>query len=93
MATKRIEEMDGIRVVNTLLSYVATLVKEEEEKYTAQKGDVLVCEGGYPGRAALLPGGGFAFPFDLQAEIPLSLLDMIGMLTSSNTRSKSSSPS
>ncbi|MBN1141657.1 MAG: restriction endonuclease subunit S [Deltaproteobacteria bacterium] len=24
----------------------------EEEKYTAQKGDVLVCEGGYPGRAA-----------------------------------------
>jgi hypothetical protein len=33
--------------------------------------------------AALLPGGGFAFPFDLQAEIPLSLLDMIGMLTGS----------
>lgn len=26
---------------------------EEEEKYTAIKGDVLVCEGGYPGRAAI----------------------------------------
>jgi type I restriction enzyme S subunit len=26
---------------------------EEESKYTAVKGDVLVCEGGYPGRAAI----------------------------------------
>lgn len=26
---------------------------EEEAKYTAVKGDVLVCEGGYPGRAAI----------------------------------------
>ncbi|RCR68485.1 restriction endonuclease subunit S [Larkinella punicea] len=26
---------------------------EETEKYTAQKGDVLICEGGYPGRAAI----------------------------------------
>lgn len=26
---------------------------EEEEKYTAVSGDVLVCEGGYPGRAAM----------------------------------------
>lgn len=26
---------------------------EEEEKYTAVKGDVLICEGGYPGRAAI----------------------------------------
>jgi type I restriction enzyme S subunit len=26
---------------------------EEEAKYTAEKGDVLVCEGGYPGRAAI----------------------------------------
>lgn len=26
---------------------------EEAEKYTAVKGDVLVCEGGYPGRAAI----------------------------------------
>jgi type I restriction enzyme S subunit len=26
---------------------------EESEKYTAIKGDVLVCEGGYPGRAAI----------------------------------------
>ena len=26
---------------------------EEEEKYTAEKGDVLICEGGYPGRAAI----------------------------------------
>jgi len=25
----------------------------EEEKYTAVKGDVLICEGGYPGRAAI----------------------------------------
>jgi type I restriction enzyme S subunit len=27
--------------------------EEEAEKYTAIKGDVLVCEGGYPGRAAI----------------------------------------
>lgn len=26
---------------------------EEESKYTALKGDVLICEGGYPGRAAI----------------------------------------
>lgn len=26
---------------------------EEHEKYTAVKGDVLICEGGYPGRAAI----------------------------------------
>jgi type I restriction enzyme S subunit len=26
---------------------------EEESKYTAVKGDVLICEGGYPGRAAI----------------------------------------
>ncbi|WP_221885914.1 restriction endonuclease subunit S [Aeromonas veronii] len=26
---------------------------EETEKYTAIKGDVLICEGGYPGRAAI----------------------------------------
>lgn len=26
---------------------------EESEKYTAKKGDVLICEGGYPGRAAI----------------------------------------
>jgi type I restriction enzyme, S subunit len=26
---------------------------EELEKYTARKGDVLICEGGYPGRAAI----------------------------------------
>lgn len=26
---------------------------DEEAKYTARKGDVLVCEGGYPGRAAI----------------------------------------
>jgi len=26
---------------------------EEKEKYTAVKGDVLICEGGYPGRAAV----------------------------------------
>ncbi|MDD3917961.1 MAG: restriction endonuclease subunit S, partial [Synergistaceae bacterium] len=26
---------------------------EETEKYTAEKGDVLICEGGYPGRAAI----------------------------------------
>jgi type I restriction enzyme S subunit len=26
---------------------------EEEAKYTAKKGDVLICEGGYPGRAAI----------------------------------------
>ncbi len=26
---------------------------EEEAKYTAVKGDVLICEGGYPGRAAI----------------------------------------
>lgn len=25
----------------------------EEEKYTAKKGDVLICEGGYPGRSAI----------------------------------------
>lgn len=28
-------------------------LSEEAEKYTAVKGDVLVCEGGYPGRAAI----------------------------------------
>ncbi len=28
-------------------------LKEEEAKYTAIKGDVLICEGGYPGRAAI----------------------------------------
>lgn len=28
-------------------------LSEEEAKYTAVKGDVLVCEGGYPGRAAI----------------------------------------
>ena len=26
---------------------------DEEERYTAKKGDVLICEGGYPGRAAI----------------------------------------
>lgn len=29
---------------------------EEKEKYTAMKGDVLICEGGYPGRAAIWDG-------------------------------------
>lgn len=33
--------------------------------------------------AALLPGGGFGFPFDLQATIPLSLDDALGLLTGS----------
>ena len=33
--------------------------------------------------AALLPGGGFGFPFDLQATIPLSLGDALGLLTGS----------
>jgi type I restriction enzyme S subunit len=28
-------------------------LSEETEKYTAVKGDVLICEGGYPGRAAI----------------------------------------
>jgi type I restriction enzyme S subunit len=28
-------------------------LSEESEKYTAVKGDVLICEGGYPGRAAI----------------------------------------
>ena len=28
---------------------------EEEAKYTAVKGDLLICEGGYPGRAAIWP--------------------------------------
>lgn len=28
---------------------------EEREQYIAKKGDVLVCEGGYPGRAAIWP--------------------------------------
>ena len=28
-------------------------LKEESAKYTAVKGDVLICEGGYPGRAAI----------------------------------------
>jgi type I restriction enzyme S subunit len=28
-------------------------LSEEQEKYTAIKGDVLICEGGYPGRAAI----------------------------------------
>jgi type I restriction enzyme S subunit len=28
-------------------------LESEKEKYTAIKGDVLVCEGGYPGRAAI----------------------------------------
>lgn len=29
---------------------------DEQEKYTAIKGDVLICEGGYPGRAAIWQG-------------------------------------
>jgi type I restriction enzyme S subunit len=29
---------------------------EEFAKYTAKKGDVLICEGGYPGRAAIWDG-------------------------------------
>jgi type I restriction enzyme, S subunit len=28
-------------------------LETEKEKYTAVKGDVLICEGGYPGRAAI----------------------------------------
>jgi type I restriction enzyme S subunit len=28
-------------------------LEEESSKYTAVKGDVLICEGGYPGRAAI----------------------------------------
>jgi len=28
-------------------------LENEKEKYTAIKGDVLICEGGYPGRAAI----------------------------------------
>jgi type I restriction enzyme, S subunit len=37
------------------LSDVAQMrfLPEEEEKYTALRGDVLICEGGYPGRAAI----------------------------------------
>jgi hypothetical protein len=38
---------------------------------------------GNPVLAALLPGGGFAFPFDLQSTVPLSLGDMLGLLTGS----------
>lgn len=26
---------------------------EEEERYTVRKGDLVICEGGYPGRAAI----------------------------------------
>jgi len=32
---------------------VMKFLPEEQEKYTAIKGDVLICEGGYPGRAAI----------------------------------------
>jgi len=37
------------------LSYLLEMrfLSEEESKYTASKGDVLICEGGYPGRAAI----------------------------------------
>lgn len=33
--------------------------------------------------AAALPGGGLEFPFDLSAEVPMSLGDMLGLLTGS----------
>jgi hypothetical protein len=36
---------------------------------------------GNDGLAALLPDGGFVFPFDLQADMNLTLLQMLGMLT------------
>ena len=32
--------------------------ESEHEKYTAVVGDLLICEGGYPGRAAIWPGPG-----------------------------------
>jgi hypothetical protein len=38
---------------------------------------------GNPVLAALLPGGGFAFPFDLQSTVPMSLGEMLGLLTGS----------
>jgi hypothetical protein len=38
---------------------------------------------GNPVLAALLPGGGFPFPFDLQSEIPFGLVEMLGLLTGS----------
>lgn len=33
--------------------YEMPFLEKETEKYTAKKGDVLICEGGYPGRAAI----------------------------------------
>jgi type I restriction enzyme S subunit len=33
--------------------YEMPFLENEKEKYTAIKGDVLICEGGYPGRAAI----------------------------------------
>jgi type I restriction enzyme, S subunit len=40
------------------LSYLLEMPFEEDEReqYTAVKGDVLICEGGYPGRAAIWDG-------------------------------------
>jgi len=38
---------------------------------------------GNPVLAANLPGGGFAFPFNLNSQVPLSLGDMLGLLTGS----------
>ena len=38
---------------------------------------------GNPVLAATLPGGGFAFPFALQSEIPFGLAEMLGLLTGS----------
>jgi len=29
--------------------------KEEQDRYSVVKGDLVICEGGYPGRAALWP--------------------------------------
>lgn len=45
----------NVRWLNCDLSDLLEMrfLPEEEEKYTAIKGDVLICEGGYPGRAAI----------------------------------------
>lgn len=36
---------------------------------------------GNPILAALLPGGGFAFPFDLESSVPFGLAEALGLLT------------
>jgi hypothetical protein len=38
---------------------------------------------GNPVLAALLPGGGFPFPFDLQSTLPFGLAEMLGLLVGS----------